>query len=102
MKSRAIFADTISDNDDLKQAHQTGANVLYGHGGASWVPKGVFWTDLQNCTSDFQARDNNNDILKTVKQGDGVARPSDPEVSGVWVDLDHGYAPPGAAPVTGR
>ena len=98
LKSKAIFADTISDNDDLVQSHKTGANVLYGHGGATWVPKAVFWNDLKNCTADFQARDNNDDILKTIKQSDGKARPTDKEVSGVWVDLDNGYASQPAAP----
>jgi len=95
LKSKAIFCDTISDNDDLRQAHLVGANVLYGHGGAVWVPKSVFWNDLQNCTPDFQARDNNPDILKTEPTSGG---PSAKEISGVWIDLDRGAAPSVAAP----
>jgi prepilin-type N-terminal cleavage/methylation domain-containing protein len=87
LKSKAIFADTISDNDDLMQAHKSGANVLYGHGGAVWVKKDVFWEHLKNCTVDFQARDNNPDMLTTNPTSGGV---NAKEVSGVWVDLDFG------------
>jgi prepilin-type N-terminal cleavage/methylation domain-containing protein len=95
LKSKAIFADTISDNDDLKQAHQIGANVLYGHGGAVWVRRDVFWEHLKNCTVDFQARDNNPDMLTTNPTSGG---PSAKDVSGVWVDLDFGSPPPTVAP----
>src|SRR5581483_3866942 len=49
LKSKAILCDALSDNQDLVQCHQTGANVLYGHGGAHWVPKSAFWNDLKNC-----------------------------------------------------
>jgi prepilin-type N-terminal cleavage/methylation domain-containing protein len=87
LKSRAIFADTVSDNDDLKQAHQAGVNVLYGHGGANWVQKDVFWPHLKDCTADFQLRNNEDDMLKTEPASGG---PSARPVSGVWVDLDFG------------
>jgi prepilin-type N-terminal cleavage/methylation domain-containing protein len=97
LKSRAIFADTISDNDDLTQSHKTGANVLYGHGGAVWVAKSVFWNDLKDCSSTFATQYNDN-MLKTVKQADGIIRPTDKEVGGVWVDLDNGSAAPIVAP----
>ena len=87
LKSKAIFADTISDNDDLMQAHKSGANVLYGHGGAVWVKKDVFWPHLKDCTVDFQVRDNNPDMLTTLPATGGL---NAKEVSGVWVDLDFG------------
>ncbi|HEY7088757.1 MAG TPA: prepilin-type N-terminal cleavage/methylation domain-containing protein [Tepidisphaeraceae bacterium] len=87
LKSKALFADAISDNDDLKQAHQTGANVLYGHGGAVWVQKDVFWNDLKNCDPVFTTAANDS-ILK-------IDAATGREVGGVWVDLDLG------SPITG-
>ena len=71
----------------ISKAHKTGANVLYGHGGAMWVKKDVFWGHLKNCTPDFQVRDNNPDILTTNPTTGGVGAK---DVSGVWVDLDYG------------
>jgi prepilin-type N-terminal cleavage/methylation domain-containing protein len=42
MKNKAIIADLLSNPQDYKLAHKTGVNVLYGHGGAVWVPEQVF------------------------------------------------------------
>ena len=79
LKGKAILTDAISDFQDLGQAHQSGANVLYGHGGAKWVPKAVFWNDLKNCAVNF---DGNGDLLTLKQDTNGN------DISGVWVDLD--------------
>jgi hypothetical protein len=98
MKNKAIFADTLSDWDDLKQAHEKGANVLFGHGGAEWVNQDVFWDNLKQCNPDFGANPLHNDLmLKTT----GTWPNNIAELAGVWVGLDKlGPAPltPAAPP----
>jgi prepilin-type N-terminal cleavage/methylation domain-containing protein len=87
LKNKALFADAISDWDDMNTAHQRGANVLYTHGGAGWVPQDVFWRDLKLCNPVFTGAQNDY-MLKLGPNGN--------EVSGVWVDLDYGTPTGGA------
>jgi hypothetical protein len=85
LKSKAVFADVLSEDLRLKTGHKTGANVLYGHGGAVWVRKDVFYNNLKYCqkTFDFTANDYVLKIDPTTKE------PYGKELSGVWVDLDY-------------
>jgi prepilin-type N-terminal cleavage/methylation domain-containing protein len=50
-RNRAIFADLVSVPARLDTRHRTGVNVLYGHGGAAWVPLTALNADLAACTS---------------------------------------------------
>jgi type II secretory pathway pseudopilin PulG len=88
MKSKAIFADACSDNDDLKASHKKGINVQYGHGGANWVNQGVFWEELRQCDPDFSKTPSQDLILNSL------------ETKGVWYALDRGerVTAPAAAP----
>jgi prepilin-type N-terminal cleavage/methylation domain-containing protein len=88
LKNKAIFADACSDNDDLKASHKKGINVLYGHGGATWVHQGVFWDNLRQCDPDFSKTASQDLILNST------------ETKGVWFDLDRGErtAPPAPPP----
>ncbi|MGB7160316.1 MAG: type II secretion system protein, partial [Tepidisphaeraceae bacterium] len=41
-KNKAIFADLTAARARVITRHRQGINVLHGHGGAKWVPLGVF------------------------------------------------------------
>jgi hypothetical protein len=41
-KNKAIFADLTAARVRIVTRHRVGANVLYGHGGAKWVPLNAF------------------------------------------------------------
>ena len=45
--NRALVADLAIDRLSLASRHRRGVQVLYGHGGAHWVPKAAFgeWID---------------------------------------------------------
>jgi prepilin-type N-terminal cleavage/methylation domain-containing protein len=49
-RNRAIFADLVSVPARLDTRHKIGVNVLYGHGGAMWVPRTAFNADLAPIT----------------------------------------------------
>jgi prepilin-type N-terminal cleavage/methylation domain-containing protein len=51
----AIFADLVSYSPRLDSRHVLGVNVLYGNGGAHWVPRKAFNTDLNQCGNPFPA-----------------------------------------------
>jgi prepilin-type N-terminal cleavage/methylation domain-containing protein len=92
MKSLAIFSDLASMPYMITNGHKKGANVLYGHGGAVWVPLEVFKTDLWKCSNPSNVYDNTWPFSNTyddfiLKETNGVA------VSGVWWDFDKGAAP---------
>ena len=82
LKSKALLCDVLSDSDDLKQAHGSGANVLYGNGGAVWVKKDVFWSHLKDCPSGFTTAADDLTLKTDATTGK--------EISGVWIDLDYG------------
>ena len=42
LKSKAILADANQSPLHLKARHKKGVNVMYGNGGAKWVPKDAF------------------------------------------------------------
>ena len=85
LKNKAMLADSCSDNDDLKASHKKGINVLYGHGGGTWVDQSVFWDDLKGCDPIF-AGTFNDSMLNAA------------ETAGVWVDLDRQSAGQKIAP----
>lgn len=45
LRSKAIFADTTAARVRVNTRHRDGVNVLYGHGGAQWVPLTAFDQD---------------------------------------------------------
>lgn len=53
LKNQAILADIVSCSDRLNGRHVEGVNVLYGHGGAHWVRRATFNTDLANSPAIF-------------------------------------------------
>ncbi len=46
-RNRAIIADLMNSPGRLNSRHEDGVNVLYGHGGAHWVPRDVFEEPLE-------------------------------------------------------
>ncbi|HEY8666752.1 MAG TPA: type II secretion system protein [Tepidisphaeraceae bacterium] len=58
VKNRAIFADLVHSTQFVMSAHRGGVNVLYGNGGAHWVPLSLFRANLDACGTDFNAAAN--------------------------------------------
>jgi prepilin-type N-terminal cleavage/methylation domain-containing protein len=52
-KNHAVLSDIVASPAHLNQRHKKGANVLYGHGGAKWVPLETFKASVDLCNSDF-------------------------------------------------
>jgi prepilin-type N-terminal cleavage/methylation domain-containing protein len=50
LATNAILADGVGQPDRVDSRHRDGVNVLYGHGGAQWVPREVFDAPLQQCS----------------------------------------------------
>jgi prepilin-type N-terminal cleavage/methylation domain-containing protein len=48
-RNKAIFADHVGAPSRVDARHETGVNVLYGHGGAHWVDRRAFDEELQRC-----------------------------------------------------
>ncbi|MEM8875387.1 MAG: type II secretion system protein [Planctomycetota bacterium] len=46
-KNTALIADLMNSPARLDTRHETGVNVLYGHGGAHWVPREFFKEPLE-------------------------------------------------------
>jgi prepilin-type N-terminal cleavage/methylation domain-containing protein len=100
-KNKAILADSVSDNDDIKAAHKKGINVMYSNGAGLWVTQDVFWPDLKGCNPDFAQTPSQDLILKTdVANGDEVGPTGQlrPLTGGVWYDLDRDAPPPPSGP----
>lgn len=90
LKNKAIFADVTSDWDDPESSHVKGTNVLYGHGGASWVTRDVYWNDLKMLNPVFQNTPSQNFVLGLDTQNNEI---------GVWADFDKGaYVKPYSGP----
>jgi prepilin-type N-terminal cleavage/methylation domain-containing protein len=53
--NKAIFADLVSTAPRVDSRHVRGVNVLFGNGGAHWVPRAGFNTDLTRCGNPFPA-----------------------------------------------
>jgi len=54
LKNRAIVADVMSSVTRIKPAHDKGINVLYAHGGASWVHYDAFKKQMELGLDMFQ------------------------------------------------
>ncbi len=63
LKGIAIFADAMSSPIRIKASHVDGVNVLFGHGGAHWVPLDVFKND-ENALNDPFATTYNTSVDK--------------------------------------
>lgn len=46
-KNAAILADLMNSPPRLESRHESGVNVLYGHGGAHWVARSIFAEPLE-------------------------------------------------------
>ncbi|MCS7033666.1 MAG: type II secretion system GspH family protein [Phycisphaerae bacterium] len=81
LKNKAMIADLVRFPADVKKTHRDGINVLYGHGGAMWVPLKVFnkppWSDIP----DQQVVSTYNAAMLDESRAPGNPR-------GLWVDLD--------------
>lgn len=78
IKMKALFADCVSDRDDILQSHKLGSNVIYSDGSGVWVPLKVFNDNLKQCDPVFS---NSYDNYIYYKNTNGV-------LTGVWADLD--------------
>jgi prepilin-type N-terminal cleavage/methylation domain-containing protein len=76
---KALFADCVSDRDDVLQSHKNGANVVYSDGSGTWVPQKVFFDNLKNCDPNFTSGNYGDFIYKVNPNG---------VLTGVWADLD--------------
>ncbi len=52
-QNKAIFADLVSVSQRVDTRHVSGINVLFGNGGAHWVPRKSFNVDLAKCGNPF-------------------------------------------------
>jgi prepilin-type N-terminal cleavage/methylation domain-containing protein len=50
-RSRGIFADLTALPTRVDTRHRQGVNVLFGHGGAKWIPRSAFDEPLRQCTA---------------------------------------------------
>ena len=92
LHNRALFADCVSDKDDLLQSHKAGTNVVYSDGSGTWVPKDVFNEDMKVCDPSFQTSFND-----SIYKIDATTK----RETGVWPDLDakrYVSKAPGASP----
>ena len=97
-KSKAILADVNLSPLNLIARHKTGVNVLYGHGGAIWVPKeaflkpnpnagGIQYYQIQEPPSDnaIYTQNNNASQLNDISPITGNPLPNP---TGLWIDYD--------------
>ncbi len=66
MRNTAIFGDVVSAPDRVDLRHVTGVNVLYGSGGAMWIPRGVFNADLSLSPTAFAPTPSANDAQDRI------------------------------------
>jgi prepilin-type N-terminal cleavage/methylation domain-containing protein len=95
LKSRAITADACTTPLHLAVRHKEGVNVLYGHGGAKWVPKQAFlkpngipseFSKITEAASVPDAFVNHNPAhLNDISPQTGAPLK---EPTGLWVDYD--------------
>ncbi len=92
LKSKAILADVNLSPLHLKARHKKGVNVMYGNGGAKWVPKehflrpGTSYAGLTLPPSDngiYQASTNSSQLHDYGSSGTPFANPT-----GLWADYD--------------
>lgn len=88
IKSLAIFSDIASLPYHVNDGHKTGVNVLYGHGGASFVQRKAFEADMNKMANPANLNDSSwgfnpayNDFM--LKETNGIP------ISGVWWDFDN-------------
>jgi hypothetical protein len=90
------MSDVVSFIGVVKHQHKVGVNVLYGHGGAVWVPLSLFESDLRRCNESFTVNTQVNNDAQLV-----CANPASPAQtleealggiprSGIWYSLDTG------------
>lgn len=92
-KNKAILADCNMSPLNLKARHKTGVNVLYGHGGAKWVPKEQFMKNptgyagitLPPSDVGIYVTANNVKLLSEYDASGNLL----PQPSGLWVDYDN-------------
>ncbi|HEY6168028.1 MAG TPA: prepilin-type N-terminal cleavage/methylation domain-containing protein [Verrucomicrobiae bacterium] len=51
LTTNALLADGVGLPDRVDSRHREGVNMLFGSGGAEWVPRAVFDAPLSQCTS---------------------------------------------------
>jgi hypothetical protein len=56
LKSLAIVADLAITPLQMEYRHKRGVNVMYGHGGAKWVPKEAFYSRTTSYAFNFLPR----------------------------------------------
>lgn len=79
-QDEALFADCVSDRDDVLQSHKAAANVIYSDGSGVWVPQKAFIDNLKQCDSNFTSGDYGPYIYKDNNPNGAL--------TGVWADLD--------------
>lgn len=92
MKSKAILADVAMNPAHIKARHRFGVNVLYGHGGAKWVPTSALikaqqfmaLTELPTDGQAFSTNYNNYFLFDVVPQTGLPVTPN----TGLWAEYD--------------
>jgi prepilin-type N-terminal cleavage/methylation domain-containing protein len=97
MKNKAILADANFTPRHLATRHKHGVNVMYGNGGAKWVPKAAFMHATAKFANEIPFKDwiasqievfspNNN----TIYLDDTIIQTGAPKPvpSGLWIDYD--------------
>lgn len=81
LKNKAIIADLVRFKTDVQKTHRLGVNVLYGHGGAQWVPLKVFDKTPWNAIAHESVSWSHNVAMLDETRGPGNPK-------GIWVDFD--------------
>jgi len=100
LKELALVSDIACYPANVEQRHRQGVNVLYGHGGAKWVPRPVFDTTKKPfhfiATDQFTGTTANGVSVNAALLDDGTwpdnfnagALKPQSQWSGYWADLD--------------
>jgi prepilin-type N-terminal cleavage/methylation domain-containing protein len=80
LKLEAIVADAVTIQQHLTDRHRIGVNVLYGSGGARWVPIGAFQQNFDRLPNDVMGPAFNDVVLND-------SAPNRPP-TGIFPDLD--------------
>jgi type II secretory pathway pseudopilin PulG len=81
LKNKAIIADLVRFKTDVQKTHRLGVNVLYGHGGAAWVPLKVFDKVPWNTIPHESVSSTWNTAMLDETRGPGNPK-------GIWVEFD--------------
>jgi prepilin-type N-terminal cleavage/methylation domain-containing protein len=85
LRNKALLADIVSSPMYVVRRHRDGVNVLYGHGGAKWVPRSVFDANLKQIPDVSFGLDTPVTVINKNKL---LLDNTPAQPTGVWADFD--------------